>query len=298
MIEYSPQVRAALDNKQAVIALESTIISHGMPYPQNLYTAQRLEEIASEAGVVPATICIMNKKLKVGLTADELHQLATAKHVAKVSTRDIGYTLATRGMGATTVSATMRIAHAAGISVFATGGLGGVHRGADKTFDISADRIELSQTPVIVVSAGVKAILDIPKTLEYLETMLVNVYAYQTNIFPAFYSADSPYKCREIKHLTQLVEAYKIARALGIKSGTLLANPIPADASIPFEQMEVSIQESLAELAAKKITGQAVTPFLLAKIVKLTHGKSLVANIKLVENNVRLAARVAKQMLI
>jgi len=295
-IKLSPSVAEAINHRRPILALESTIISHGMPYPQNLHVAEKLENIVSQAGVVPATICLMNGFIQVGLDGNELEILATAKKVAKVSSRDIGRVLATNQIGATTVAATMKIAAWAGIKVFATGGIGGVHRQAENTFDISNDLIELSRNPVIVVSAGAKAILDLPKTLEYLETMGVAVLGYQTDNFPAFYSAESEYKIDRIDSIKDIAAIYNTNCELNLKTGMLIANPVPKEHEIPYSEMNEFIQTALRKAEVEKITGRNLTPFLLAEIVKLTKGRSLQTNIELVKNNVRLACEIAKAL--
>ena len=295
-LQFSKDVKEALKNKQPVIALESTIISHGMPYPQNLEVAGKLEAIAREMGVTPATICLMDGKVKIGLEKADLEILAKANNVAKVSRRDIGRIIALKKLGATTVAATMIVANWAGIKVFATGGIGGVHINAEDTFDISNDLIELSRVPVIVVSAGAKAILDLSKTLEYLETMGVPVYGYRTDKFPAFYSSQSNLKVDRIDNHQQIADIYTTNIELGLNNGMLVANPIPEKYEIPFAEMEEYIDLALKKAKEKNITGRELTPFLLSEIVKITEGKSLQANIKLVENNVRLACEIGQEL--
>ena len=247
MLQISKKVANAIQNNKPVIALESTIISHGMPYPQNIEVAKNLENIALENGVVPATICLMNGKIKVGLNSDELETLATAKNVKKISRRDIAKNLAKKEIGATTVAATMIVAKLAGINVFATGGVGGVHRFAEESFDISADLIEFSQTPIVVVSAGAKAILDLPKTLEFLETCGVPVYGFQTDKFPAFYSAKSNLSIERINSASEIANIFQINKKLGLKMGILVANPIPKQDEIPFDEMEVFISKAIVK---------------------------------------------------
>ena len=293
-VEINKKVKQALKNNKPVIALESTIISHGMPYPQNIRVAKDLEKIAEDAGVVPATICLMNGKIKIGLNDNELEMLAISKDVAKVSRRDFGRILASKKIGATTVAATMIAAHLVGIKVFATGGVGGVHRGAKDSFDISADLKEFAQTPVIVVSAGAKAILDLPKTLEILETFGVPVYGFQTDFFPAFYSAESNIRIDRIDSEKEIADIYKTNMQLGFKNGILVGNPIPEKYEIPFSEMNEHIKIALDRAKRISITGRGLTPFLLAEIVKITKGSSLETNIRLVENNVALACRIAK----
>jgi len=281
-------------NNKPVIALESTIISHGMPYPENIQVAKNLEKIAKDAGVIPATICLMEGRIKIGLNENELEKLAISKDVAKVSRRDFARILATKKTGATTVAATMIAADLAGIKVFATGGIGGVHRGAESTFDISADLQELAQTPVIVVSAGAKAILDLPKTLEILETLGVPVYGFKTENFPAFYSAESDLQIDRIDSEKEIAEIYNTNVKLGFKNGILIANPILKKYEIPFSEMDKHIKKALIGAEENGISGRELTPFLLTEIVKITQGSSLETNIKLVENNVALACRIAK----
>jgi pseudouridylate synthase len=293
-LEINSKVKQALENRKPVIALESTIISHGMPYPENIKVAKDLEKIAEDAGVVPATICLMNGKIKIGINDDELEMLANSKDVAKVSRRDFSRVLASKKIGATTVAATMIAANLAGIKVFATGGIGGVHRGAENSFDISADLQEFAQTPVIVVSAGAKAILDLPKTLEVLETLGAPVYGFQTDLFPAFYSAESDLQVDRIDSEKEIADIYKTNMKLGFKNGILIANPIPKKYEIPFEEMDEHIKIALERAKRNNVTGRELTPFLLAEIVKITKGSSLETNIKLVENNVAVACRIAK----
>ena len=293
-LEINEKVQKALENNKPVIALESTIISHGMPYPENIQVAKNLEKIAEDTGVTPATICLMNGKIKIGLNDDELEMLAVSKDVAKVSRRDFSKVLASKRIGATTVAATMIAANLARIKVFATGGIGGVHRGAEESFDISADLKEFAQTPVIVVSAGAKAILDLSKTLEMLETFGVPVYGFQTDLFPAFYSAESNLHIDRINSEKEIADMYKTNMQLGLNNGILVANPIPKKYEISFEEMDKHIKIALERAKRNNITGRGLTPFLLAEIVKITEGSSLNTNIKLVENNVALACRIAK----
>lgn len=292
-LEINKKVKQALENNKPIIALESTIISHGMPYPENIRVAKNLEKIAEDAGVVPATICLMNGRVKIGLNDDELDLLAVSKDVAKVSRRDFSRVLASKRIGATTVAATMIAAHLAGIKVFATGGIGGVHRGAEDSFDISADLQEFAHTPVIVVSAGAKAILDLPKTLEMLETFGVPVYGFQTDLFPAFYSTESDLHIDRIDSEKEIADIYKTNMKLGFNNGILIANPIPQKYEIPFEKMDEYIKVALRRAKRNNVTGRGLTPFLLAEIVKITEGSSLETNIRLVENNVALACRIA-----
>jgi pseudouridine-5'-phosphate glycosidase len=292
-IVFSTKVKQALAEGTPVLALESTIISHGMPYPENLGVARDLEKLAGKQGATAATICLMDGQIKIGLNENELKRLATEKSVKKVSRRDIGMVLVRKQTGATTVAATMLLAHLAGIRVFATGGIGGVHRGGEKTFDISADLLELSSTPVIVVSAGAKAILDLGKTLEYLETVSVPVLGYKTDIFPAFYSRDSGLPISKVKDAEEIVQIYRQNIELGLKQGVLVANPIPKGAEIPAAEMALFLEEALQEAVKKGIKGQRVTPYLLSRMSELTGGKALEANISLVRNNVILGAEIA-----
>jgi pseudouridine-5'-phosphate glycosidase len=296
LLDIKKEVTEALQQSKPVIALESTIISHGLPYPQNIQIAHELESIAIKAGVVPATICLMNGKIKIGLSESELEELASAKNVEKVSRRDFGFVLADKKTGATTVAGTMISAHMAGIKVFATGGIGGVHRQAETTLDISADLIELSQTPVIVISAGVKAILDIPKTLEFLETYGIPVFGYQTDVFPAFYSSDTPYCVQKIESTSLIAAIFNKNIELGFKQGMLIANPIPQAFEIPFYEMDNAIEIAIKKSKNAHISGKLLTPFLLKELVEITKGKSLAANLELVKNNVQLACKIAQEL--
>ena len=294
----SPEVSAALADGRPVVALESTIITHGMPYPQNLETAQTVEAAVRDAGAVPATIAVLKGALHVGLTASELEGLAQAQNVLKLSRADLAVAMATGATGATTVAATMIAAHRAGIRVFATGGIGGVHRGAETSFDISADLRELAETPVTVVAAGAKAILDIPKTLEVLETLGVPVIAYGQDGFPAFWSRESGLAAPlRMDSASAIAAAHLMRERLGLPGGQLVANPIPVAAEIPAHALAPLIAEAQAEAEARAITGKAVTPFLLSRLYDLTQGRSLTANIALVLNNARLAAAIARAFL-
>ncbi len=296
-LTYSPEVRAARAAGAPVVALESTIITHGMPWPQNVETARRVEAEVRAAGAVPATIAVLGGVLHIGLSAAELETLGQARGVAKLSRADLAACLATGGSGATTVAATMIAARLAGIAVFATGGIGGVHRGAERSFDISADLRELSETPVTVVAAGAKAILDLPKTLEVLETLGVPVIAYGQDAFPAFWSRDSglPAPLR-MDSAARIAATHRMRAALGVPGGQLVANPIPAEAEIPRAVITPVIEQALAEAEAQGIAAKAVTPFLLQRIFELTGGRSLEANIALVLNNARLAAAIATEI--
>lgn len=289
LLSISREVAEALEQRKPVVALESTIISHGMPYPQNVEMAKKVEQIIRDNGAVPATIAIMDGKFKIGLEEEDLERLAKEKPVAKVSRRDLPEVFAKRLLGATTVATTMIGAHLAGIKVFVTGGIGGVHRGVEETMDISADLEELGQTPVTVICAGAKAILDLPRTLEYLETKGVPVVGYQTDYLPAFYTRTSEYKLNTRSDSPAEIAAMMHAsNTLGLPAGLLVANPIPAEHEIPHEKIEAIIQQAVAEADEKGIRGKDSTPFLLAKIVELTEGASLKTNIELVYNNAKL----------
>ena len=296
-ITFSAEVAKARASGRAIVALESTIITHGMPWPQNLETARRVEAEVRAAGAVPATIAILGGVLHVGLDAAELEALALARDVAKVSRADMAVCMARGGNGATTVAATMIAARLAGIEVFATGGIGGVHAGAQESFDISADLQELAQTAVTVVCAGAKAILDLPKTFEVLETLGVPVIAVGQNNLPAFWSRDSgiPTPLR-MESAAEIAAAQRMRHALGLPGGQLVANPIPPEAEISADALAPVIAQALAEAEAAAISAKAVTPFLLQRIFELTEGRSLEANIALVLNNARLAAAIAKEM--
>ncbi|MEL6958250.1 MAG: pseudouridine-5'-phosphate glycosidase [Pseudomonadota bacterium] len=293
-LHHAPEVAEALESGRPVVALESTIITHGMPYPQNAETASLVEDDIRALGAVPATIAVLEGRLHIGLTQDQLEALAQAKDVAKLSRADFAACLATGGTGATTVAATMIAAHLAGISVFATGGIGGVHKGAETSFDISADLQELAQTQVTVVAAGAKAILDLDKTYEVLETLGVPVIAYGQDILPAFWSASShmaaPLRMDDAKTIAR---AHTMRVAMGLPGGQLVANPIPTDEEIPHATLAPIIAQALEEAEAQGISAKAVTPFLLSRIFELTGGASLRANIALVRNNARLAAQIA-----
>ena len=291
-----PEVKKALQENIPVVVLESTIIAHGMPYPQNKETALRVEEIIREEGAVPATIAVIGGRLQVGCGPEEIELLARGgEKLPKVSRRDIPY-LVSKGLSrATTVAATSLIAALAGIPVFATGGIGGVHRGAETTFDVSADLEELATSKVAVVCAGAKAILDLPKTLEVLETKGVEVIGYRTDLLPAFYSRESDYPVNHRLDTPEEIAALMKAKwNLGLEGGVLVANPIPEEHSLPKEKIEKAIQAALSEMESLGISGNKTTPFLLAKVKEITGGRSLEANIALVYNNARLAARIAK----
>lgn len=294
MISYSTEVQQAMNDKKPVVALESTIISHGMPYPQNVETARVVEQIIRDNGAVPATIAIMDGKIKIGLSDEELELLGNTPGVSKVSRRDIGQLIATKKIGATTVAATMICAELAGIRVFATGGIGGVHRGAETTMDISADLEELSNTGVAVVCAGAKSILDIGLTLEYLETKGVPVIGYQTDVMPAFYTRSSGFDLTfRSDGAAELAQVLKAKWDLGIKGGAVIANPIPAEHALEESFINGIIAQAMAEAKENGISGKEVTPFLLGKVKELTEGKSLVANIELVKHNAKVGAELA-----
>jgi pseudouridine-5'-phosphate glycosidase len=293
----SPEVEKARAEGAAIVALESTIITHGMPFPQNVETAQRVEAEVRAHGTVPATIAILDHHIHIGLTEAQLQALGQAKNVAKLSRADLAACLASGGTGATTVAATMICAHLAGIEVFATGGIGGVHRGAEQSFDISADLRELAETPVTVVAAGAKAILDLPKTLEYLETLGVPVIAFGQDDFPAFWSRSSGLKAPlRMDSADAIAAAHRMRARLGLPGGQLVANPIPAESEIPRAEIMPHIEAALTEASAKGIAAKAVTPFLLQRIFEATAGRSLAANIALVLSNARLAAAIARSL--
>lgn len=296
-LTLSPEVAAARAENRPVVALESTIITHGMPYPQNLHTARAVEDAVRAGGAVPATIAVMGGQICVGLTPGALDALARSPDARKLSRADLAHCLTTGETGATTVAATMICAHLAGISVFATGGIGGVHRGAETTMDISADLHELARTPVTVVSAGAKAILDLPKTLEVLETLGVPVIAYGQDALPAFWSRDAGLAAPlRLDDPAAIAANHRLRAALGLAGGQLVANPIPKADEIPAATLAPVIEAALAEATAQGITGKAVTPFLLDRVLAATQGVSLTANIALVLNNARLAARIAAQL--
>jgi len=298
-IEISKEVKDALQNNKPVVALESTIISHGMPYPKNYETALLVEDEVRKSGAIPATIALINGKFKIGLSKDEINFLAkTGLDVVKTSRRDIPYVIANKITGATTVAATMIASELAGIKVFATGGIGGVHRGATETFDISADLQELANTNVAVVCAGIKAILDLELTLEYLETLGVPVLGYKTDELPAFYTRKSGFKLDyKMNSAKEIAELLKVKFDLKLKGGAIIANPIPEEFSMDYDEMTKAIDMAIAEQNKKGIKGKESTPFLLAKVKELTGGKSLDSNIELVLNNARLASEIAICML-
>ena len=297
LIQLSPEVAAARERGLPVVALESTIIAHGMPWPQNLETAREVEDVIRAEGAVPATIAVMGGRVRVGLTEDELRQLAQAPDAMKLSRRDLPYAIATGRLGATTVAATMICAHLAGIEVFVTGGIGGVHRGGHESFDISADLQELARTPVAVVCAGAKSILDLGLTLEYLETHGVPVLSIGQDNFAAFFTPDSglraDFRMDEARSQARFIRA---KWALGLAGGVVVSNPVPAAQAMPREEIDAITTQALAEAAQQGVQGKAITPFLLARIKALTGGRSLATNIALVRNNAAAGARLASAL--
>jgi pseudouridine-5'-phosphate glycosidase len=294
-IEYSKEVQEALDKKLPIVALESTIISHGMPYPENVETARNCEQIVRNQGAVPATIAILNGKLKVGLSDQELELFGKkGMAISKTSRRDIAYNVANKIDGATTVAATMYIASLAGIKVFATGGIGGVHRGAETTMDISADLEELSETSVMVICAGAKSILDLGLTLEYLETKGVEVIGYQTKSLPAFYTRTSDYEVNfKIDTPEEIASVFHTKQELALRGGMLITNPIPKEYSMDPKIINKAIDEAILEMDKLGIKGKDTTPYLLGKIVEITGGNSLKSNIQLVYNNCKVASQIS-----
>ncbi|SNB60383.1 MULTISPECIES: pseudouridine-5'-phosphate glycosidase [unclassified Agrobacterium] len=293
-IVYSQEVAAAKQRGAPIVALESTIITHGMPYPGNIEMAESVEQIIRDQGAVPATIAVIHGTLHIGLEKDQLEALAQTTDAMKVSRADIAFAIAERRTGATTVAATMIAAARAGIRVFATGGIGGVHKGAEETFDISADLTELAKTGVIVVCAGAKAILDIPKTLEVLETNGVPVVTFGSEEFPAFWSRSSGLSSPLSLNSPAAIANFQVTREqLGIDGGMLVANPVPEADEIPREEMEIYINRAISHAERDEITGKEVTPYLLGDIFRLTDGRSLETNIALVRNNAQLAAEIA-----
>ena len=296
-VEYSDEVKKAMEEGKPVVALESTIISHGMPYPQNIETAKACEEIIRENGAVPATTAIIGGKIKIGLSDEELEFMATSKDIIKASRRDFAYIISQGLNGATTVASTIIASRLAGIKIFVTGGLGGVHRHAEVTFDISRDLEELAANDIMIVCAGCKSILDIGLTLEYLETKGVPVFGYQTDYMPAFFTRKSEFKVDyNIKNPKEAAEAAKTQWELGLQGGILLTNPIPESDSMDEEKINTAIEKALVEAEEKGIHGKETTPFLLSKVLEVTEGKSLEANIALVKNNAKLGAEVAKYL--
>jgi len=296
-LDIHPEIQEALTQGKPVVALESTIISHGMPYPENIKTAKEVEEIVRENGAVPATVAILHGKMKVGLTDDDLEFLATSKDIRKASRRDIPYIVSQKLHGATTVAATMIIAELAGIKVFVTGGIGGVHRGALETMDISADLQELTKTDVAVVCAGPKAILDIGLTLEYLETHGVPVIGFHTNEMPAFYTrtSDFPVDIR-LDSEKDIAELLKVKWELGLKGGAVIANPIPAQHEMDHDLINNAIKKALVQAETMNISGKKITPFLLDAIKEITQGKSLASNIELIKNNAKVGSKIAVEL--
>ena len=293
-LDIHPEVKNALNSKQPIVALESTIISHGMPYPKNIETALMVEDTVRANNAIPATIAIIKGRLKVGLTKKEIEFLATNDEVRKISRRDLAITVSQKLSGSTTVASTMIIAHLAKIAVFATGGIGGVHRGAEKTLDISADLEELSRTNVCVVCAGAKSILDIGLTLEYLETKGVPIIGYKTSDLPAFYSSKSGFNVDyRVDSAFDISEILKTKWSLSINGGVLVTNPIPKTFELELAMMNEAINKAIIEAEKEKITGKEITPYLLSKVNEITQGKSLNANIKLIQNNAVLAAKIA-----
>ena len=294
-LDVNPEVAEAIANGKPVVALESTIIPHDMPYPQNVETALNVERIIHQNGAVPATIAIIGGRLKAGLTAEEIEYFGKkGQAIHKASRRDLAVLCARGEDGATTVTTTMIIAHMAGIKIFATGGIGGVHRGAETTMDISADLEELGQTPVMVVCAGAKSILDLGLTLEYLETKGVPVIGYGTEELPAFYTRQSGFGVDyRIDTAQELAKAFKVQNELGFQGGMLVANPIPEEYAMPLETINAAIDQAIAECNEKGIKGKETTPFLLARVAELTGGDSLASNIRLVYNNAKVAAQTA-----
>lgn len=293
-LEIKKEVQEALDAKRPVVALESTIISHGMPYPQNVEMAKTCEQIIRDNGAVPATIAIIDGVIKIGLEEEDLLTLATAKNVAKVSRRDLAKVVSKKEMGATTVATTMICAAMAGIKFFVTGGIGGVHRGYEETMDVSADLEELAKTNVNVICAGAKSILDLPRTLEYLETKGVPVVGYQTDYLPQFFTAESEYKLNlRLDSPEEIADMIKEKEALKLEGAVLVTNPIPAESSMDKKYIDKLIDEAIEQAEKDGIKGKDVTPYLLAKIVEESDGASLKANIALVYNNAKLGAKIA-----
>lgn len=295
MIKLTAELKSVIAQNKPVVALESTIIAHGMPFPQNLKMAQEVEHIIRDYGAIPATIAVIDGELRAGLSTAELEHFAkTGPSIIKVSTRDLPFVVARKITGATTVASTMRLAAMAGIHTFATGGIGGAHRGAEKNFDISADLIEFSQSNVAVVTAGAKAILDLALTLETLETFGVPVVGYGTDDFPAFYSRNSglkvPMRCDTPNEIAAMMKA---KWAMDLKGGIVVANPIPIEAEIPAIEIAPTLEKAIAEAKDLGVHGKNLTPFLLARLAELTEGRSLIANIALVKNNAKLAAEIA-----
>jgi len=297
-LDVAPDVAAALDDNKAVVALESTIISHGMPYPRNVETAMAVEAMVRDGGAIPATIAILEGRLKVGLSGDEIEHLGKqGTNVVKCSRRDLPFAVARKQDGATTVAATMIIAAMAGIRVFATGGIGGVHRGIEETLDISADLEELARSNVAVVCAGIKSVLDIGRTLEYLETKGVPVVGYQTDTLPAFYSRDSGFGVDyRADTAAEVAAALRTKWDIGLDGGMVIAVPIPEQHALDSDEIDGDLDKAITEMQRQDITGKDTTPFLLARVAELTGGRSLEANIQLVLNNARVAAEIAAEL--
>lgn len=293
-LEFSTEVEEAKKNNSPIVALESTIISHGMPYPQNIEMAKKVEQIIRDNGATPATIAIMDGKIKIGLNENDLEALANSPNVAKVSRRDLAEIVATKKIGATTVASTMICSELAGIPFFVTGGIGGVHKGVETSMDISADLEELAHTNVTVICAGAKSILDLPKTLEYLETKGVPVIGYQTTELPAFFTRESGLKLNSsVEEPTEIAEIFKTKMELNLHGGMVIANPVPKEHELSKDYIDTIIEEAVKDSIANGISGKDSTPFLLKTIVEKTDGKSLETNIKLVENNAVLGAKIA-----
>lgn len=298
LLEYAEEVIEAKKNNKPIVALESTIISHGMPYPQNIQTAKEVEEIIRRAGAVPATIAIIEGKIKIGLSEEELEFLGKSNQIEKASRRDLPYLLATKKNGATTVASTMICAQLAGIEVFVTGGIGGVHRGAEQTMDISADLQELAKTNVAVVCAGAKSILDLGLTLEYLETYGVPVVGYQTDVLPAFFTRTSPYQVNfRMDDINEIANMIRTKWKLDLTGGVVIANPIPEESALEEAFITGIIETALKEAKENEINGKEVTPFLLSRVKELTAGVSLEANIALVKHNAEVGAKIAMKLI-
>ena len=296
-LRFSKKVKEAVKAHRPILALESTIIAHGMPYPDNLNFAIRAEALCQDLGVVPATIAIIEGEVCVGLEPDELEKIARGSNIKKISMRELGLATGLGWSGATTVSASIAIAQKNNIRVFSTGGIGGVHRGAEHSFDMSQDLIALSKTPIVVVSSGAKSILDLHKTIELLETLGIPLVGYNTTTFPAFFSRSSGIgNLDRVGSAKEIVNLFKRGQELGVGAATLVANPIPVDDEIPFDEIESAINDGVVQLEKHGVVGKKTTPFLLDQIVKKTGGRSLTANIALALNNVRLGAEIAKEL--
>jgi pseudouridylate synthase len=295
LLDIHPDVARALASGAPVLALESTVIAHGLPSPRNLEVALRLEEVARAAGVTPATIAVIHGRIRIGLRLDEIELLARREGIAKLSRRDLALACARGWNGATTVSATMVAAHRAGIAVFATGGIGGVHRDATDTMDVSADLLELARTPVVVVSAGAKAILDLPRTVELLETQGVPVVGFRSDDFPAFYSRSSGVKAPlRVESEGEIAAMYRAQRALDLEQGILITNPVPREAEIPAAAVRGWLEQAAAEMESAGVQGRDVTPYLLGRLAEISGGRTLESNVALLESNVRLGCAIAR----